>query len=634
MNHRLVGCVAILTAALQVADGRAELPPLIPRAVLFDNPDKASPRISPDGKHLAYLAPDEGVLNVWVRTLGDKDDRPVTKDRKHGVRTYFWAQNGKQILYVQDRDGDENWHLFSVDLGTNTVRDLTPFEDIKARVIAVNLKFPDEILVGLNKRDPQLYDVHRLDLLSGELKLEAENEHGFVGWLADHDLQVRVGAKLTDVGGFELWVRENQGSAWRIVKTWEPEDTFNSDAISFTPDGGGLYILSSMGANTSELREMDLSTGQEKTLASDRHFDIYRLLVHPVTHVVQAAAFYKERIHWKVLDRSVKKDFAAIDRIRRGDFYILDRDRDDRTWLIAFTVDDGPIYFYAYDRTTREERLLFNSRSALEDLTLAKTAPIGFRTRDDLTIHGYLTTPPNVRAKNLPMVLLVHGGPWSRDRWGYNGIVQWLANRGYAVLQVNFRGSTGYGKAFVNAGNREWGGKIYQDLADGVHWAIKRRIADPERIAIFGSSFGGYATLVGLTATPELFRCGVDISGFCNVSTWIQTVPPTWKPYEPIIWDRVGHPERDAELLREQSPLYKVDRITRPLLIAHGVNDPYVKTEEVRQMVDTLKQAGKPVEYVEYPDEGHELTRPENRLDFYAKAEKFLADHLGGRFEQ
>jgi len=635
MKARFVCCLSIVAIPLSHAAAvRAGLPPLIPRTVLFHNPEKTNPRISPDGKRLAYLAPDEGVLNVWVRTLGEEDDRVVSKDRQQGVRTLLWAPNSEQILYLQDTDGDLNWHLFSVDLQTNTVRDLTAMEDITARIIAVNHKYPDEILIGLNKRDEQLFDVYRLNLVSGESKIEVENEHGFVGWLADHDMRVRAGVKLTDIGGFELWVREDQNSAFRMLKTWEPEDTFNSEPISFTPDGRGLYILSSTGANTSELREIDLSTGQERTLAADRHADIAGVFVHPTTHEVQAANCYRERIHWKILDPAVTEEFAAISRIQRGDLHILDRDRADKIWIVAFTIDDGPIYYYAFDRTAGNASFLFTNRSALEKLKLAKTAPISFRSRDGLTIHGYLTTPPYIRARSLPTVLLVHGGPWNRDRWGYNATVQWLANRGYAVLQVNFRGSTGYGKAFVNAGNKEWGGKIYQDLVDGVYWAIKRRIADPKRLAIFGSSFGGYSALVGLTSTPEMFACGVDICGFCNVSTWIQSVPPTWRPYEPIIWDRVGHPERDAAMLRVQSPMFQVDRIVRPLLIAHGANDPYVKADEVRQIVDALKRDGKPVEYFEYADEGHELTRPENRLDFYTKAEKFLAEHLGGRYEE
>ena len=440
--------------------------------------------------------------------------------------------------------------------------------------------------------------------------------------------------KLTAVGGFELMVRDRQDPAWRILETWEPQDTINSDPIAFTPDGNALYILSSANANTSELREMDLTTGREKTLVANPRADISGLLIHPTSRTVQAVSCYKQRIHWKVLDKSIKKDLSVIKRIRRGDFSIINRDRNDQTWLVGFTTDDGPVSYYAYDRNTKESRLLFTNRKALENLTLAKMTPVSYRARDGLTIHGYLTTPPGVKARNLPMVLLVHGGPWNRDRWGYNCTVQWLANRGYAVLQVNFRGSLGYGKAFTNAGNREWGGKMHDDLIDGIQWAVQKRIVDPERIAIFGSLYGGYAALVGLTATPETFRCGVDICGPSNLITWIENIPPYWKPYEPLLWDRVGHPEKDAEFLRSRSPLFHVERITRPLLIAQGANDPRVKKSESLGIVDALRKAGKAVEYVEYPDEGHGFARPENRLDFFAKAEKFLAKHLGGRYEE
>jgi dipeptidyl aminopeptidase/acylaminoacyl peptidase len=610
------------------------LPPLIPREVLFGNPDKANPRISPDGKRLAYVAPDEGVLNVWVRTVGLTDDHAVTKDRKQGIRAHAWAPNNEQILYVQDKDGDENWHLYAVDLKTNDVKDLTPFEGVQARVIALEPSFPDETLVGINKRDAKLHDVYRINIRTAEMVLEVENDAGFAGWVADHELKVRAATKSTPTGGIELAVREGQDTRWRTLITWEPQDVINSDPVAFTPDGKGLYILSSADGNTGELREIELATGKEKTLASDRQADVADVFIHPTKHVIQAVGFNKERIHWRVLDQSVEEDFRTLERVRRGDFRVLNRDNADRTWLVEYNTDDGPVSYYAYDRESRKAELLSTNRKALEGLRLAKMAPIGFKSRDGLSIPGYLTTPPGIPAKDLPMVVLVHGGPWSRDSWGYNGVAQWLANRGYAVLHVNFRGSTGYGKDFVNASTREWGGKMHEDLIDGVNWAVGRRIADPKRIAIFGNSFGGYAALAGVTFTPDVFCCAVDICGPSNLVTFINTLPPYIKPFEPLIWDRIGHPERDAEFLKSRSPLFAVDRITKPLLIGQGANDPRVKKSESLQIVEALRTAGKQVEYVEYPDEGHGFERPENRLDFYAKAEKFLAQHLGGRYQE
>ncbi len=612
---------------------QAELPPLIPREVIFGNPDKVSPKISPDGKRLAYIAPDEGVLNVWVRTIGKNDDRPVTNDRIRGIRAYFWAENNEQILYVQDKGGDEDWHLYCVTLSTGDEKDLTPFEGVQARVVAAEPEFPNEILVGINNRNPQLHDVHRADLRTGKLTLEAQNDQGFVGWVADDEFKVRGAVRITPEAGTALEVRDTTDSAWRTLVKWDAEDTLGSGPLGFTPDGSGMYLISSAGSNTGQLRQIDLSTGKETTLASDPDSDVGGVLIHPTRKTVQAVAFNKERQSWKVLDPTIADDFAAIAKIRAGDFGIINRDHADRTWLVYFNVDNGPVYYYAYDRETRKGELLFSNRKALENLKLAGMKPVKYQSRDGLTIHGYLTLPPGVESKNLPMVLNVHGGPWARDNWGYNGEAQWLANRGYAVLQVNFRGSTGYGKKFRNAANREWGGKMHDDLVDGVNWAVKQGYADPKRIAIYGGSYGGYATLVGLTFTPDLFACGVDIVGPSNLITFQQTIPPYWKPIESVLWDRVGHPEKDAEFLKSRSPLFKVDQITRPLLIAQGANDPRVKRSESLQIVEALKNAGKTVEYIEYPDEGHGFARPENRLDFYARAEKFLATHIGGRYE-
>ncbi|MEK6676092.1 MAG: S9 family peptidase [Planctomycetota bacterium] len=634
MKNKWVYMIAGALMVVPVVQALAELPPLIPRTVIFGNPDKAFPQVSPDGKRLAYLAPDEGVLNVWIRTIGQSDDQVVTKDRKRGIRQYFWAENNEQIIYMQDKGGDENWRIYIVDLKSKTEKDITPFDNVQARVEAVEQKFPNEILVSINNRDPQLHDVYRADLKTGKLTLEAQNDQGFIGWMVDHDFKVRGAMKTNPEGGSTVLVRDNPDSAWRNLVTFGPEDALGSNPVAFTPDGKGIYLTSSVGSNTAQLREMDLAGGKEKPIASDETYDVGDTVIHPTKKHVQAVAFTMERKVWKVLDPSIADDFAAIGRIRDGDFGIINRDSADQTWLIAFDVDNGPVYYYAYDRSTKKGTLLFTNRKALESLTLAKMKPVSFKARDGLTVNGYLTLPQGVDGKNLPMVLNVHGGPWARDVWGYNGTAQWLANRGYAVLQLNFRGSTGYGKKYLNAANREWGGAMHNDLIDGVNWAVKEGVADPKKIAIFGGSYGGYATLAGLAFTPEVFACGVDIVGPSSLITLMQTIPPYWKPMEPIFFNRVGHPEKDAEFLKKVSPLFHVDKITKPLMIAQGANDPRVKKAESLQMVDALKKAGKVVEYHEYADEGHGFARPENRLDFYGKAEKFLAMHLGGRWSE
>ncbi len=632
---------------IHAARALGQLPPLIPREVLFGNPDRANPRLSPDGRRIAYLAPDHGTMNLWINTVGLPDDwhrqlagRVITQDRNRGIRRYVWAENSKQILYIQDKAGDEDWHVYCVTLESGEVRDMTPFDGVQARIIALSPKHPDEALVALNRRDPRIHDIYRLNLESGTLSLQYENKEGFVAWTADPNLSVRAALKLLPNGGTALWVRENGKTAWRTLLTWDPEDILNSGPIAFTPDGGSLYLVSSKGTDMAQLRQIDLTTRQEKLLARDRRADVSGVLLHPVSRTIQAVAFDKQRLHWKVLDPqqdglpSIRRDLRAIRRTRRGDFRVIDRDNADKTWLVSFTADDSPVNYYTYDRKTRQATWLYSNRSALEDLELAKSVPISFMSRDGWKIHGYFTKPPGLDAHELPMVLLIHGGPWSRDTWGYNGTVQWLANRGYAVLRINYRGSRGYGKRFLNAANRDWGGAMQNDLIDGVQWAIEKGLADPKRVAVFGKFYGGYATLVSLAFTPEMFCCGVDVCGPSNLISFVKAVPPYWKPLEPLWFDRIGHPERDAELLKSRSPLFHVQKITKPLLIFQGANDPRVKAAESLQMVEALRAAGKEVEYVEYPDEGHGFTMPANKLDFYARTEEFFARHLGGRYER
>ena len=608
-----------------------ELPPLIPRDVLLGNPDRTRPRISPDGKRLAYLAPSDGVMNVWVKTLGAADDQVLTRDTDRGVRYYHWAQDNTHILYAQDVDGDENWHVYDANLETKEIRDLTPFDNIQARIIAFNPKFPSHALIAINNRVPQFHDVYRVDIVSGEITLTLKNENQLVGFDVDREFQVRAGIRVAADGASELLVRQSERAPWTRITRWDPEDLIGSGSVTFTPDGRGLNLVTSSGSETRELRQIDLATGKERTLASDHSADVADFFIHPMTHVVQAVGFNKERLHWKVLDPAVRHDFRAIRRIRRGDFRIISRDNADATWVVAFTTDDGPVSYYRYDRENRESSFLFTNRKALEGLKLAKMVPISFQSSDGLTIHGYLTTPRGIKPHGLPLVLKVHSSAWGRDAWGYDGETQWLANRGYAVLQINARGSSGYGKSFLNAANRDWGGRMHQDLVDGVRWATRMKIADPQRVAIYGKSFGGYATLMGLATSPDLFACGVDISGWNNLLTLMKNLPPYLQHVERILWDRIGHPEKDLEFLKSRSPLFNAHRITRPLLIAQGASDPHTKKTETLQLVDTLRENGTTVEYIEYEDEGHGFDRPENRLDFLARAEEFLATHLGGR---
>jgi len=607
--------------------------PLIPREVLFGNPERVSPELSPDGTRLAYIAPDEGVLNVWVRTVGTDDDRVITRDRDRGVRDYSWAENGRDILYVQDRDGDENWHLYQVSAEGGEERDLTPVDGIQARVIATDLNHPDTILIGMNDRDEQLHDVYRVDLTTGERELVLQNDIGSIDWTADRDLVVRVATLPTPDGGFRTLMRDGVDGEWEDLMTVHPDDAMGSQVLGFSRDGATLYVTASDGANAAELRAYDIASGETTVVATDDSADVESVVFDPETKTPQAVVYWRARQDWEILDESIAKDVANLEKISEGDFHIIDRDRADRHWLVAHSRDRGPVVYHTYDRDTGEAEFLFSARPKLEGLPLAEMIPVSYEARDGLTIHGYLTLPVGVEPKNLPTVLNIHGGPWHRDYWGLHPEQQWLANRGYATLQINFRGSTGYGKEFVNAGDREWGGKMQDDISDGVAWLIEKGYSDPKRIAIYGGSYGGYAVLAGLTFTPDLYCCGVDIVGPSNLITFSTSIPPYWEPLRALFQRRVGDFETEEEFLKSRSPLFSVDRIRAPLYIAQGKNDPRVKVEESLQIVAALEKAGKTVTYLEFPDEGHGFAKPANRLKHYAAAEAFLAEHLGGGCE-
>ncbi len=606
---------------------------LIPRGILFGNPIKANPQVSPDGTRLAYLAPRAGVLNVWVRTIGQDDDRAVTADTNRGIQAFRWAADGEQILFIQDVGGDENYHLYTVHLADGAVRDLTPFENIRVKIIATSRHFPDNLLVAINIENPQVHHVYNLHVPSGTLTMVERNPGNELHWLADHQFKLRVVLAVNEDGGFDLLHRANQEDPWQQLISWGAEDSRSSGPIAFSKDGGSLLLVDSRGANTARLVMMDLATQECTTIADDPEYDVSELQLHPDTHHVQMVGFFRDRLQWQVLDENVRADHAVIAALHHGDFSVVNTDDDDRIWVVRFVADDGPVMFYAYDRASRTTTLLFNSRPELNDYALASMEPIQFTARDGLVVHGYATFPVGVERRDLPLVLKVHGGPWVRDVWGYDPEAQWLANRGYICLQVNYRGSVGYGKQFLNAGDKEWGGKMHDDLVDAVQWAVRDGVADPRRVAIYGGSYGGYAALVGATFTPELFACAVDIVGPSNLITFIETIPPYWKPNIALFHQRVGNPETESEFLRSRSPLFKVDRIRIPLLIAQGANDPRVKQSESEQIVEAMRNKGIAHEYMLFEDEGHGFAKPENRMRFYAAAERFLSEHLGGRCE-
>ncbi len=617
---------------------------LIPREVLFGNPERVSPQISPDGSQLAWIAPRDGVLNVWVAPIGasgasgvDWDAATVvTDDTDRGIRMFAWARDGRHLLYLQDTGGDENWRLYDVDLETMARRDLTPFDGIQARIIATRKRHRDEVLVGINRDNPQLHDVYRLSLTSGELEKLIENP-GYAGWLADEDMVVRGAIAPLPDGGFDLLVRDSADADWRTLLTITADDVAASNVLAFSGDGTSLLVISSLGTDTGRLSTIDLATGETQVLLEDPEADVAGAMLHPDTKAPQIVEVLKDRAEYHVLDPSVEADFKAIRALHPGDPQSAGRDEADATWLVAFDDDAGPVQYFSYDRASRTGSFLFSARPELSRYDLVRMEPFSFKARDGLTVHGYATFPSGSSGggrPGLPTVLNVHGGPQARDAWGWDPEAQWLANRGYLCLQVNYRGSTGYGKSFVSAGDREWGAKMHDDLLDAVQYAVEAGWADPDKVAIDGGSYGGYAALVGAAFTPDVFCCAVDIVGPSNLQTLLETIPLYWKPMAAALYKRVGNPETDQEFLWSRSPLSRVRDIRIPLLIAQGANDPRVKQAESEQIVAALADAGIEYEYMLFPDEGHGFAKPENRLKFYAAAERFLARYLGGRFEE
>ncbi len=630
------GCVPQTGQAPQ-ASAAAEL---IPRQLVFGNPDKSTVRISPDGTRISYRAAVDGVMNVWVGPIDDPAAaKPVTHDTNRGIRRYFWAYTNRHIIYLKDAAGDENWRVYSVDLETGDEVDLTPIENVQVRIQQVSHRTPQEVLVAINQRDPSKHDVYRLDIGSGEMSLVEENL-GFVGFVSDDDYEIRLATAMTPDGGMEIHRKGDDG--WENFLQVPQEDTLNTGPIGFDRTGTVCYMNDSRGRNTSALVALDLLTGETEVLYEDPRADVDNVLVHPVDLTVQAVASTYERREWKILDDSIAADLEYLSGVADGEINVLARSQDDRRWVVGYDLASEPYAYYLYDRDEGEAKYLFTHRGALEEASLAGMQAAIIPARDGLDLVSYYSLPVGSdtdgdgRPENpMATVLLVHGGPWGRDAWGFNSEHQWLANRGYAVLSVNFRGSTGLGKSFTNAGDREWGRKMHDDLLDAVDWAAGQGITDPERVAIMGGSYGGYATLAGLTLTPETFACGVDIVGPSNLITLMNSIPPYWKPLFEMFAARMGDPrtEEGRALLTERSPLTHVDKISRPLLIAQGANDPRVKQAESDQIVEAMRAKEIPVTYALFPDEGHGFARPENRLAFYAIAEAFLADCLGGTVE-
>ena len=616
--------------------------PLIPRKLLFGNPDKTQARISPDGNQLSYIAPVNGVLNVWVGPVENPEAaKSVTNDTNRGIRFHQWAYTSKHILYIQDKGGDENWRIYGVNLETGEVTDYTPIEKVNARIESLSPRTPEKVVIALNDRNEQVHDLHILDLKTGERTLLIQNDEGFLAYTVDDEFLVRMGSRMTPDGGMDIMTRK-EDNTWELFAHVPMQDMLTTQVFGFDASGRYLHLADSRERNTSALVQYDTQNNEFQLLAEDSRADLSGVIIHPSELRVQAVSFTYDHRYWQVLDSSIQADLDFLATVERGEVDVVSRTQDDQHWIVAYTMDNSPVRYYRYERAEREAHFLFSNRKDLEDKPLANMQSVIIKSRDGLDLVSYLTLPTGSDsngsgrpAKPLPMVLFVHGGPWGRDDWGFNPYHQWLANRGYAVLSVNFRASTGFGKAFTNAGNMGWGAAMHNDLLDAVEWAVNEGIADRNSIAIMGGSYGGYATLAGLTFTPDVFACGVDIVGPSNIITLLETIPPYWKPMLEMLTSRVGdhRTEEGREFLKSRSPLTYADRIRKPLLIGQGANDPRVKQAESDQIVQAMQAKNIPVTYVLYPDEGHGFARPENNMSFSAVAEAFLAGILEGRYE-
>jgi dipeptidyl aminopeptidase/acylaminoacyl peptidase len=621
--------------------------PLIPRAALFGNPERAQARISPKGDFISFLAPRAGYLNVFVMpATGEMGQnlaqaRAVTNDTRRGIRNHFWAENGTHILYLQDEGGDENWHIHSVEVATGVDIDLTPLPGVAARVIGMSRSEPDLVLVGLNDRDRKWHDIYKINNRTGQRALVQRNSERFGDFYADRQNIIRLALRNQPNGAVEVHAFLLQGG-WKKLFDIPFEDSLTTWPIGFSGDGASFFMIDSMGRDKAALMRVDAFTGKKEPIGQSQRADVADVWIDPVTYEPEAYASNYLKNEWVGLNDEARADISFLDSELEGEPSVVSRSSDDQKWIV---VEDGPttpLRVHLYDRAAKRLSLLFSQRPQLANAPLQPMIPVEIPSSDGQTLVSYLTLPPGSDMNGdgspespVPLVLNVHGGPWARDRYGFNAEHQWLANRNYAVLSVNFRGSTGFGKAFVNLGNKEWGGAMQRDLADAAQWAVARGITTSDKVAIYGGSYGGYATLAGLAFTPDFYRCGVDIVGPSNLRTLFESIPPYWEAFRNEFYLRVGDPNDEAgrKLLAARSPLTKAGDIRRPLLIAQGANDPRVKAAESEQIVAAMRARQLPVTYVYYPDEGHGFARPQNRTSFFAITEGFLQQCLGGRAE-
>ncbi len=590
------------------------------------NPGNFGYELSPDGNYITFASAWENRSNVFVKKMNDNSEPVrVSSSKDRDIAGFFWKDDA--LLYLKDKGGDENFHIYSTTFNGSVEKDLTPYPNVTVGILDSLQGVKDEILIMMNKEDATVFDVYKLNVKTGDTTHVAKNPGNITNWLADRNGNVRVAVATDGVEGAVLY-RDSEKDEFRPFIKMDAGDEVMP--LAFSKDNKFIYATSNKGRDKVEVVKYDLQ-GNEEVIMSNDEVDVSGVLYNADKDKLLYGAYATDKIHYQFFDQDFEKLFRQIQHklgVQESEFGINDYNKEMTKFIVSVSSDTIYGKYYYYDSTTDELTELATLSPWLKSSELAEMHPISYKSRDGLIINGYLTLPKNKNAKDLPLIVNPHGGPWARDMWGFNPEVQLLANRGYAVLQVNFRSSTGYGKEFLQAGNKQWGLKIQDDITDGVQWAIDQGIADPKRIGIYGASFGGYATLAGITYTPDLYAAAVDYVGVSNIFTLLDTIPPYWETMRDMFYERVGHPEKDKELLTAVSPVFHADKIKTPLFVAQGANDPRVNKAESDQIVEALRARGVDVEYMLKDNEGHGFANEENRIEFYNAMLKFLDHHL------
>lgn len=619
--------VILILLPLKIISQQNMSVPKIPLEDFFKNPDKASFQISPDGLKFSFTAPYEGRMNIFVQSIDSENAQRITSVTDRDISSYFWANNNR-ILYLKDNGGDENFKLYGVNIDGTNPACLTDFDGVRTQVIDDLEEIDDEVIIGLNKRNAEVFDPYRLNIVTGKMEMLAENPGNIQGWMTDHNGKLRVAVALNGTDETLLY-RENETDTFHEVITSNFKESV--DPLFFTFNNKNIYAASNLGRDKKAIVVFDLKTAKEvDTLFEDEDNDVTGLNFSTKRKVLTTISYTKWKRKIVFIDDWAKQLYAKLEKHLGSNYEIAigSTNKAEDKFIVRTYSDKTLGAYYFYDVTNDKITKIADLSPWLTEADMAQMKPIEYTSRDGLTIHGYLSLPVGVDPKNLPVIVNPHGGPWARDNWGYDPEVQFLTNRGYAVLQMNFRGSTSYGRKFWEASFKQWGKSMQNDISDGVEWLIKQGIADPKRIAIYGGSYGGYAVLAGLCFTPNLYCCGIDYVGVSNLFTLLKTIPPYWKPMLDMQYEMIGHPEKDSVYYKEVSPVFHADKITVPLFIAQGARDPRVNKNESDQMVEAMKARGIEVEYMVKDNEGHGFRNEENRFDFYRAMEKFLEKHM------